>query len=411
MFQVKERRVPINLRASGGGNDPRIMIHTYLRKGPYWHLSDRHGCWSYSAHSYMYRPRAYVPLDQGGLLKEYEYVTQGVTLWDVATERQIQIKGPDALAFADLLCTRDLAKKLPVNQARFSLLCYENGNIVNDPVVLRVAEDEIWLSTHTEVEPWARGVLYGTKYRVGVHEIDVSPVQIQGPKSKALMEKLVRRKLIGAEVLDLKYYQLCTTKLNGLKVVVSRTGFSTEVGYEVYLFDAINHADKMWGTIWDEGQELGLQVIAPSHIRSLEGGLLWFGADIDTETNPFEADLENAVDLDKRDFIGKTALLEIKKTGVKHKVVGLILGGEPSLWYNPDFWVVKDAEGMNDVGYVTRAFYSPKLKTNIAHATVKIEFTEIGTRLKVAKPDERAPVDATVVKRPFFDPNKEIPKS
>lgn len=411
MFQTKNRRVPINLRQSGPGGDPRVMIHTYLRKGPYWHLSDRHGCWCYSAHSYMYRPRAYVPLDEGGLLKEYEYVTQGVTLWDVATERQIQIKGPDALAFADLLVTRNLAKKLPVNQARFGLVCYEDGNIVNDPLILRVAEDEIWFSTHTEVEPWARGVLYKSDYRVSVHELDVSPVQIQGPKSKRLMEKLARKGLIGAEVLDLKYYKLCRTKLQGLDVVVSRTGFSTEVGYEVYLYDAIRNADAMWSTIWDEGQEFGLKVIAPNHIRSLEGGLLWFGADIDTETNPFEADLESAIDFDKPDFVGKQALLEIKKKGVSQRIVGLTLGGKPSLWYNSDFWTVKDGAEKEEVGYVTRAFYSPKLKTNIAHAMLKIEHTALGTSLKVAKPGEGGLVDATVVKRPFVDPQKEIPKS
>jgi aminomethyltransferase len=359
----------------------------------------------------MYRPRAYVPLEEGGLLKEYEYVTQGVTLWDVATERQIQIKGPDALAFADLLATRNLQKKLPVNQARFSLLCYEDGNIVNDPVVLRIAEDEIWFSTHTEVEPWARGVLYKSNYRVEVHEIDVSPVQIQGPKSKLLMEKLARQNLIGKEVLTLKYYKLCKTKLRNLDVIVSRTGFSTEVGYELYLYDSIANADAMWDTIWNEGQEFGLKVIAPSHIRSLEGGLLWFGADIDTETNPFEADLESAIDFDKPDFIGKKALLDIKKRGVKQRIVGLTLGGSPSLWYNSDFWLVKDSTALRDVGYVTRAFYSPKLQTNIAHAMIQIDFTPLGTRLKVAKPDEPQLVDATVVKRPFFDPNKKIPKS
>jgi aminomethyltransferase len=407
--QFKPRRIPVNLRQSGGGNDPRIMIHPYLRKGPYFHLSARHGCWCYSAHSYMYRPRAYVPLEKGGLLKEYEYLTEAVTLWDVATERQIQIKGPDAVAFADLLATRDLTKKFSVGQARFALLCYEDGNILNDPIIFRIAEDEVWFSTHTEVVPWARGVLYKSRYDVSINEIDVSPVQIQGPKSRLLMEKLVRQGLLGKEVLNLKYYQICRTKLNDLDVAISRTGFSSEFGYEIYLYDSIIHADRMWETIWSAGQEFGLQVIAPSHIRSLEAGMLWYGIDIDPETNPFEAGLDNVVDLDKPDFIGKEALLEIKEKGVSQKIVGLKMGGKPQLWYNPDFWLVKDATGQKDVGYVTRAFYSPKLGTNIAHAMVLIEHATIGTALTVAKPEEDGLVPATIVKRPFYDPEKKTP--
>jgi aminomethyltransferase len=357
----------------------------------------------------MYRPRAYVPPEEGGLLKEYEYLTNGVTLWDVATERQIQIKGPDALAFANLLATRDLTRRFPVGQARFSLLCYEDGNMVNDPIILHVAEDEIWLSTHTEVEAWAKGILYNSAYSVTVNEIDVSPVQIQGPKSKLLMEKMAREGLIGAEVLDLRYYQLCKTKLNGLDVVVSRTGFSSEIGYELYLYNSIANADSMWNTIWDAGQEFDLKVIAPNHIRSLEAGMLWFGADIDTETNPFEAGLERHVDLDKSDFIGKRALLEIKERGVSQKIVGLKMEGKPQLWYNPDFWVVKDHNADKDIGYVTRAFFSPKLKTNIAHAMVQTQYSAIGTSLRVAKPDEDRLVPALVVERPFYDPKKQIP--
>ena len=406
---MRSRTIPINLRQSGAGADPRVLIHPNIRKGPYWHLSDRHGCWCYGAHSNMYRPRAYVPLEQGGLLKEYEYLTAAVTLWDAATERQIQIKGPDALVFADSLVTRSLASRLPVGQARYALLCYDNGNILIDPVVLRVADDEIWLSTHTEAEPWLRGILIHSGHDVTVREIDVAPVQLQGPRSLALMEKLVGGGLIGTEVLDLKYYRLCRTRLNGLDVVVSRTGFSAEVGYEIYLQDATVNADRLWDTLWEQGRDLGLQVTAPSHIRSLEAGILLYGVDFDTETDPFEAGLDWAVDLDKPAFVGRDALLEIRRKGSPRRMVGLTLGGEPQLWYNADFWPVSDATGGREVGYVTRAFYSPKLKTNIAHAMVSADCAEPGTDLLVAKPDEAGPVAAKVVERPFYDPKKRIP--
>jgi glycine cleavage system aminomethyltransferase T len=305
------RHVPVNMRQSGG-SDARMLISTRVRKSPFWHLSERHGCYAYTVYNHMYHPRAYVPAEDGGLLKEYEYLTRDVTLWNVSVERQIQIKGPDAFAFANLLVTRDLTTKCPVNQARYVILCNERGGIVNDPVLLRVAEDEIWLSiSDSDVALWAQGVNYRAGYDVQVNEIDVAPLQIQGPKSKALLHKL-----FGDAVLDIRYYGLWPARLGDMDVIVSRTGFSAEVGYEIYLRDATARADELWETLWEAGREFGLQVIAPSHIRRLEAGILSYGQDMDLETNPFEVGLDWQVDFSKPDFIGKQALLEIANRGV-----------------------------------------------------------------------------------------------
>lgn len=405
MGQLKRRRVPLNLRQSGD-SDARMLIYTRERKSPYWHLSERHGCWAYTIYNHMYHPRAYVRPEDGGLLKEYEYLTEHVTLWNVAVERQIQIKGPDALAFADLLVTRDLKRKCPVDQARYVILCDERGGIINDPVLLRLAEDEIWLSiADSDVLLWAKGVSRGAGHRVEINEIDVAPVQIQGPKSRPLMEKL-----LGDAVLDLRYYQLCQTRLGGMDVVISRTGFSGEVGYEIYLRDATEHADELWQTVLDAGAEFNIKVIAPSHIRRLEAGILSYGQDMDIETNPFEVGLDWQIDFDKADFIGKEALLEIRREGVAERLAGLTMGGEPITWYNQDYWIVKDAAGSADVGHVTSAFYSPKLKTNIALAMLPNSHNAEGTELTVALPSDPKPVPARVVPVPFYDPKKEIPK-
>lgn len=408
MTQTKRREVPVNLRQSGNSS-ARVLIDTRVRKGPYWHLSEQHGVWAYSIHSAMYRPRAYVPLEEGGLLKEYEYLTEGVTLWDAATERQIRIKGQDALDFVDLLVTRDIKNTTPPGQARYVILCYEDGGIVNDPILLRVAEDEVWLSTHTEVLPWARGVHFGTSYEVEIDEIDVGPLQIQGPQSKPLMEKLARQGVLGAEVPKLRYYKLCRTKLNGIDVVVSRTGFTGEVGYEVYPYDSSVNGETVWNTLLEAGAEFGIKVIAPSHIRRLEAGILSYGADMDAGTNPFEVGLDRQVDFAKTNFIGKEALEIVARRGVSRKLAGLRMGGRPITWYNPDFWIAKDLAGQEAVGYLTSAFYSPKLRTNIALAMLPLEWTTVGTRLTVALPDEERPVAASVVEVPFFDPRKEMP--
>lgn len=400
----------VNLRQSGD-TTARVLVDTRVRKGPYWHLSEKQGVWCYSIHSGMYRPRAYVREADGGLLKEYEYLTNAVTLWDAATERQICIKGPDALAFADLLVTRDLVKTTPVGQCRYVLLCYEDGGIVNDPVLLRVAEDEIWLSTHTEVLPWARGVAYGSSYDVAVDELDVGPIQVQGPYSRSLMERLVAARRLGREVLQLRYYGCCSTRLDGVDIVVSRTGFTAEVGYEVYPHDATRTGERVWNALLEAGDPFGVKVIAPSHIRRLEAGILSYGADMDASTNPYEVGLGALVHLDKIDFIGKTALERVAADGVTRKLVGLVLGGQPITWYNTDFWMVMAPNSGGDIGYVTSAFYSPKLETNIGFAMLPAEAAEEGTRLAVRLPDEPDPVVAEVVRTPFYDPQKRMPVS
>ncbi|MEE9301439.1 MAG: glycine cleavage T C-terminal barrel domain-containing protein [Alphaproteobacteria bacterium] len=401
---LKTRSVPINLRQSGD-SDAKILIYTHLRKSPYWHLSEKEGCWCYATYNHMYHPRAYIPLSKGGLLKEYEYLTKHVTMWNVAVERQIQIKGPDALKLANMLVTRDLDKCLPVNQARYVILCDENGGIINDPVMLRVGKNEIWLSlSDTDVALWAKGVNCKLGYDVTIQEIDVCPVQIQGPKSKALMQSL-----FGDRVLKVKYYGLWSTKLKGMDVIISRTGWSAEVGYEIYLKRATRDAEKLWNTIKKAGKKFNLKVIAPSHIRRLEAAILSCNQDMDIENNPFEVGLDRQVDFSKKDFIGKAALKKIKKQGVKQKLVGLAIGGKPLTWYNTDFYIVKDKNGKTDVGYVTSAFYSPKLETNIALAWLPNSHNKLGTALKVALPNERHPVNAVVVETPFVDPKKKIP--
>ena len=406
--QTKERQVPVNLRQSGNA-DIRMLLGTRVRKSPYWHKSVEHGCWAVTVYNKMYHPRAYFPPEADGLMGEYEYLTQHVTMWNVAVERQVQIKGPDAIKFINQLVTRDMEKKAPVNQARYVILCDENGGIINDPVLLRIAEDEVWLSiSDSDVLLWAKGVNYKLGYDVEINEIDVAPVQIQGPKSRPLMKKL-----FGEKIDEMKYYKLWQTKLDDMDVVVSRTGFSAEVGYEVYLRNATHDADKMWDTFIEAGKEFDIKVIAPGHIRRIEAGILSYGQDMDIETNPYEVGLEWQIDYKKEEFIGKAALEKIRDEGVSRKLVGIKMGGPRITWYNPDFWMVSNEDDSKSVGYITSAFFSPKLGTNIALAMVPTEYSEIGTKLKahINVGEMAGPVDAEVSQVPFFDPNKEIPAS
>ena len=402
---LKRRHLPINLRQSGN-SDAQMLISTRIRKSPWWHLSKAAGCWAYTTYNHMYHPRAYIKPEDGGLFEEYKYLTQHVSMWDVAVERQIQVKGPDAADFVNLLITRDVHSVVPTMQARYVILCNQHGGVINDPVLLRVADDEFWFSiSDSDLLLWAQGVNSFAKYNVDINEIDVSPVQIQGPKSAALMEKM-----FGSHIREIPYYHLIHETLNGRAVTISRTGFSAEVGFEIYLHDAMLYADDVWPYIMEQGEEFNLRVIAPSHVRRLEAGILSYGQDMDIENNPFEVRLGWQVDLNKEKFIGKEALAKIKNEGVKQRLVGLKMGGEPIVWYNEGFYPVKDINSGDDVGYITSAFWSPNMQSNIALAVMPRSHWKRGTRVKALLPNDGI-VDGKVVRVPFFDPTKERPKT
>ena len=233
----------------------------------------------------------------------------------------------------------------------------------------------------------------------------MAPVQIQGPKSVPLMEKM-----FGSQVRQIPYYGLLQATLNGHAVTISRTGFSAEIGFEIYLHDAMRHADDVWPYILEQGAEFSLRVIAPSHIRRLEAGILSYGQDLDIENNPYEVRLGWQVDLTKDTFIGKDALARIKAEGVTQRLVGLKVGGAPITWYNEDFYLVQDADSGRDVGYVTSAFWSPNVGSNIALAVMPPTHWKRGARVKVQLPQDGL-VDAEVVRVPFFDPTKQRPKT
>ena len=255
-----DRKVPINLRQSGP-TPVGLLISTRVRKSPYWHLSMAAGCWRATVYNRVYHPRGYVPPDQGGAMVEYDALVNHVTLWNVAVERQIQVKGPDAEAFVNHVVTRDATRIAPM-YAKYVILCNEAGGVLNDPVLLRTAQDEFWFSlADSDLELWLRGVNVGLGFNVSIAEIDVAPVQVQGPKSEALMVDL-----FGDRVRDIPYYGLMFGQVAGRDVVVSQTGFTGEKGYEIYLKDATRYAEDLWHGVLEAGERHSLMVTAPAHI-------------------------------------------------------------------------------------------------------------------------------------------------
>lgn len=402
-----DRTVPINLRQSGP-TPVEMLISTRVRKSPYWHLSHAAGCWRATVYNRIYHPRGYARPEEGGAMVEYDALVNHVTMWNVAVERQIQVKGPDAEKFVNTVVTRDVTRIRPMN-GKYVILCNEAGGILNDPVLLRLAEDEFWFSiSDSDLELWLRGVNVGLGMDVSIAEIDVAPVQIQGPKSEALMADL-----FGDAVRSIPYYGMMEAEIAGCSVVISQTGFTGEKGYEIYLRDATLHAEEMWNAVLTAGQAHSLMVIAPAHHRRIAAGILSWGQDIDQEVSPFQCHLSYQVPRQKTvDYVGRAALeaqraeLEAGRFPFKMTMVGMTFGGRPVTDYAPDFWLVAPEEGGEPVGYVTSPWYSPELGVNIALGWVPVAMKPVGTRLRVWLPDEYAdepgvPVAGQVAEVPF----------
>lgn len=386
---------------------PKIHMYTRIRKSPYFYASRRHGVQSYSVCNRMYHPRHY-----DDPIAEYWRLVNDVTLWDVGVERQVEISGPDAFELTNRLTPRDLTA-CAVGQCKFVLNTDADGGVINNPVLLRLADDGFWLSVADgDVLLWVKGVAAASGMDVQVGEPDVAPVQIQGPKSKDLMTDL-----FGEDVADLRYYWLREYSLDGMDVVVSRTGYSGEVGYEIYLRNASRDGVRLWDVILQAGEPHDLAVIGPCQIRRVEAGILSYGSDIALDNNgysdyrflnPYEAGLEWTVDLDQEaDFIGRDALTEVAEQGVDRKVVGIELGGDPLIGYIEDYLqVVEDGAR---IGQVSSAFWSPRLAKNIGYALVPVSHSDAGTTLTIRSAKGEAA--AVVVPKPFIDPTKDTPKS
>ena len=402
-----DRKVPINLRQSGP-TPVQLLISTRVRKSPYWHLSAAAGCWRATIYNRVYHPRGYVKPEDGGTAAEHDALVNHVTMWNVAVERQIQVIGPDAEAFVNYVITRDATRITPMS-AKYVILCNEAGGILNDPVLLRLSATEFWFSlADSDIMFWLQGVNVGKGFNVEINEVDVAPVQIQGPKSEALMTDL-----FGPAIGEMPYYGIIAAEVGGRDVVISQSGFSGEKGYEIYLRDATLYAEELWNTVLEVGKRHNLMVIAPGHQRRIAAGILSWGQDLDAETLPFQCNLGYMVPRKKQaDYVGKARLEEVRRLieadtpPFKLLLVGMTLGGKPIDDYAPDFWLVSSGSGGDAIGYVTSPWYSPELGTNIAMGYVPWDRRAVGTPLKVHLPDQYAdtpgtPVDARVVEVPF----------
>ena len=369
------------------------------RRTPYFEATQKYDPKGFTVYNHMYFPIRFDTFEA-----EFDALLNGVTLWDVSVERCLEIGGPDGFRFAQLLTPRDLSK-CAVGQAKYMLICDSDGGIVNDPVMTRMDENTFWFAlASSDALLFARGLRNAYPgLDVTIEEADVAPLQVQGPRSKDVMAKLV-----GPEVLDLRYYFWTESKIAGAPVVITRTGWTSEVGYEVYLTDTTKGSE-VYEAIMEAGAEFGIVPTGPSDIRRIEGAIFNWGADMTYENNPLEMGLERLIDWDLENdaVISLQALLEIQQRGVERRINGLEMDGDPFPELNNVKWPIVD--GGETIGKVTSAIYSPRLGKNIGYAWLPAALSQLGQTVTVGT--EWGERMGTVVEMPFVDPSKQIPVS
>jgi glycine cleavage system aminomethyltransferase T len=371
------------------------------RRTPYYEATQRSSPKGFTVYNHMYFPIRFDTFEA-----EFEALLNDVTIWDVAVERCLEISGPDGFRFAQLLTPRNLSK-CAVGQGKYVTICDSDGGVINDPVMTRMEENTFWFAlASSDALLFARGLKNAyPRLNVTIREREVAPVQIQGPKSKNLMTDLV-----GPGILDLKYYWWTRAEVRGIPVVITRTGWTSEVGYEIYLLDP-SKGTEIWEALMETGKPYNVKPTGPSDIRRVEGGILNWGADMTYENNPLEIGLERLVDFRLPDdaCISIAALKRIKAEGIRNRLVGVVFDGEPFPELNGVKWPAYRTSSDEPIGKVTSAIYSPRLEKNIGYCWVPIELAKEGSKVSVESEWGRR--TGTVTPMPFVDPDKRIPVS
>ncbi len=354
---------------------PELGIHTRLRRSPFYDATVAEGASAFIPYNNMLLPLAYTDAET-----EYRRLTEGVAMWDVAVERQIQLQGPDAGALAQVLCARDLSKAV-VGQGKYVAVCDHRGSILNDPVALKIADDCWWLSiADSDIRMWSRCVAAERGMDVEVTEPDVSPLAIQGPDSADVVSSM-----FGDWIRDLKFFCFGDAVLDGIPLKVARSGWSKQGGFELYLMDQ-SRGLELWNLVKEAGRPWNIGPGYPTPSERMESGLLSWGGDCDDLTNPFEVRLGRFVDLDvPDDVIGIEALRKIAEEGPKRHQLGIVLEGDERhpghmIWYD----VFSNGERIGDMTCGTWSF---KLKRNIGFGLVSAS-AQIGDSVEVRRDGE-----------------------
>ncbi len=363
-----------------------IVIGPRVRKSPFFEATVAAGVSHFSIYNHMYMPVSY-----GDPAAEYERLVAGVALWDVAAERQVEVQGPDAGALARYLTPRNL-ESCRLGQGKYVPICDHDGILINDPVLLKLDEDRYWFSiADSDLLLWVKAIAAERGFEVAVREPDASPLAVQGPKAEEVVASL-----LGDWVRELKYFWFRETELDGIPLLVARSGWSKQGGFELYLLDA-TRGGELWTRVEAAGRPFGIGPGGPNYVERVESALLSYGADNEPDCDPFEMGLGRFVDLERPDaFVGKQRLIERKAAGPRRRLVGVFIDGPP-LASNQYPWPAT-VEGRH-AGTIRVVAHSARLGRNIGLALLLSAHAEPGTR--VAIHGEAGRLDGTVTRLPF----------
>jgi glycine cleavage system aminomethyltransferase T len=358
-----------------------------VRPSPFFESAVAEGLVAANVYNRMIMPTSY-----GNPEAEYWRLINGVSQWDVGVERQVQLKGKDAAKLAQILSPRDLST-CKVGQGKYVPLCNHRGTIINDPILLKLADDLFWFSiADSDIWFWAGAIAAERGLEVEISEPDVSPMALQGPKAEDVVAHVM-----GDWVRSLKYFWFKETEIEGIPVAVQRSGWSKQGGFEIYLKDGTK-GSKLWNIFKEAGKPWDIGPGAPATPERVESGLVSVGGDTDDDTNPFEVRLGKYVDLGVQDdVVGIQALRKIQAEGVKRHQLGLILEGKTPAPLG--FRLESISHHGRTIGKMTNCVWSPRMKSNIGYGLIEAT-VKAGETVTINRAS--GPVTAQLVELPFL---------
>lgn len=363
-------------------NTPLLSPSRRLRRTPFSEGVEAAGVKAYTVYNHMLLPTVFRSVEE-----DYHHLKSAVQIWDVAVERQIELRGPDAGRLMQMLTPRDL-RGMTAGQCFYVPIVDETGGMLNDPVAVKLAEDRWWISiADSDLLYWVKAIAHGWRLDVLVDEPDVSPLAIQGPKSDDLMARV-----FGDAIRDVKFFRFGHFDFQGRDLVIARSGYSKQGGFEIYV-EGSDIGMLLWNALMEAGKDLDVHAGCPNLIERIEGGLLSYGNDMTDDNTPHECGLGKFCNTGTAiGCIGRDALLRVSKEGPVQQIRAISIDGGkvPAC---AEWWPILDAKGRR-AGRVSSAAWSPDFDTNVAIGMVRMTHWDEDTEILVQTPDGLR--DATV---------------
>ncbi|WP_439156103.1 dimethylsulfoniopropionate demethylase [Yoonia sp.] len=344
-----------------------------IRRTPFTPGVEAAGVKGYTVYNHMLLPTVF-----DSVVADYHHLKNAVQVWDVACERQIELRGPDAARLMQMLTPRDLRGMLP-GQCYYVPIVDETGGMLNDPVALKLSEDRWWISiADSDLLFWVKGLAYGYRLDVLVDEPDISPLAVQGPQADELVARV-----FGDATRAIRFFRFGWFDFQGVSMAVARSGYSKQGGYEIYV-DGTANGMPLWNALFEAGKDLDVRAGCPNLIERIEGGLLSYGNDMTRENTPHECGLGRFCSTQTAiGCVGRDALLRVAKEGPTQQVRAIeIAGAIPPC---DRAWPLM-AKGKR-VGQVTSAAQSPDFGVNVAIGMVRMTHWDEAATLQVDTPD------------------------